>query len=364
MSRRYKTSSASSGINLSEYLRMVKSAPPRVSLFLGEELFFFRRAVQELTKLVPEEFRAFNLGSFWMGDDRLESALRMARELPFGGRAKLVLVRNLDRCFKGKADTDDDAASAESSPALKDLIAYLADPSPQSMLVAQAAKLDGRRKEVAVLKSKSVVVDCSLPDEPALAQWVRRRVKELEIKIDRGAETWLMARLGNNLERLDSELEKLSTFAGKGGRVTSAEMERLVTTEAEYGEFALTDAMLSCDTRKALNILNHALENGSYSTPLMLLGGIATAYRRLTMARAFYAGEISASEVARISKVRSYNKFEFTRHPHLRRMNERACARALELIAKADVAVKTSAGTPALQLEHLVVELCDPAFWE
>lgn len=363
MSRRYQTSTASIGFTFDEYLRRLKSAPPRVALFLGEELFFFRSAVRELTRLVPEEFRAFNLGSFWMADDPLEAAVRMARELPFGGNTRLVLVRNLERCFKGKVSDEDENGNSEPSPALKELIAYLANPSPNSVLVLQAAKLDGRRKEVAVLKSKSVVVDCSPPDEAALAQWVRRRIKELNVSLDRRSESALVARLGNNLERLESELEKLSIYAGRGGSITPYDVERLVTTEAAFGEYALANAMLGCDARRALHVLHHELENGSFGTPLMLLGGIASSYRRLAMARAFQAGELPPAEVARISKVRPYNRFENTRHPHLRRMPERACARALKRIAEVDVAFKTSAATPALQLEHLVVELCDPAFW-
>jgi DNA polymerase-3 subunit delta len=117
--------------------------------------------------------------------------------------------------------------------------------------------------------------------------------------------------------------------------------------------FELTDHLIAKNRRKALQILHKILDDGA--EPLMLLGLIASNYRRLSWAKEAMARGADREEVFRTVRLPFNKREEFL--GTARRTDSRTLTKSLERIAAADLAIKTSQATPRLQIEMLICEL-------
>src|SRR5437899_1491681 len=83
---------------------------------------------------------------------------------------------------------------------------------------------------------------------------------------------------------LANELNKLSAAAMPSGKITIELVEALVSRSRELMNWELTDQMLLGNRRRALQTLEHLLDDGA--PPVMLIGLIASNYRRMALAQA------------------------------------------------------------------------------
>ncbi|MCX7598669.1 MAG: DNA polymerase III subunit delta, partial [Armatimonadetes bacterium] len=89
--------------------------------------------------------------------------------------------------------------------------------------------------------------------------WVEERAKGLGVTIAGEATEELLERVGSDQDRVASELEKLATYVGAGGRIGLAAVRALVTPTAEGSVFALTDALADGKTDVAVRLVREFL---------------------------------------------------------------------------------------------------------
>ena len=165
----------------------------------------------------------------------------------FGG-ARLVIVTDAERW---KAD---DA---------KVVAAYGADPSPGAVLALVAGEL---RKDAALIKAVAKVGEVLQYDvvKRDLPGWVAEQFTLAEAVTDAAACRALVELVGENLDELATEVEKLAAWAG-GERITAGDVQRLAAGRAETSIFALTDAWGRRDVAAALRACEELLERGQGS---------------------------------------------------------------------------------------------------
>ena len=162
----------------------------------------------------------------------------------FGG-ARLVIVTDAERW---KAD---DA---------KIVGAYGADPAPGAVLALVAAEL---RKDAALIKAVAKVGEVLQYDvvKRDLPRWAAEQFKLSEATADTAACRALVELVGENLDELATEVDKLAAWAG-GDRITEGDVQRLAAGRAETSIFALTDAWGRRDVAAALRACEELLERG------------------------------------------------------------------------------------------------------
>ena len=201
----------------------------------------------------------------------------------FGG-ARLVIV---DAVEKWKAD---DA---------KAIAAYAADPTPGALLALVATEL---RKDSALIKAVGKNGDVLSYDvaKRELPRWVAEQFKRLETTADAATCRALVELVGENLEELSSEVEKLATWAG-GEQVTEEQVQLLAAGRAETSIFALTDAWGRRDVGSVLEACESLLERGQASRASELpriVGMLASHVDRVRRCRAAAAEGLRPREVA------------------------------------------------------------------
>jgi DNA polymerase-3 subunit delta len=241
--------------------------------------------------------------------------------------------------------------------ALKD---YLRAPAETTVLVFVSNALDNRRNIATVLRKACEVVRFDPMDEQEAApQWIRDYLARAGCFIEPQAAAYLVGMVGVDLMRLSAELDKLINYVGEKGRIGKSEIDELVLNSREHSNFELTDAILDGDRRRALNLLDRIYANASespQSLSLMILGAIASNYRKMLAAKDLMRQNAPNSEVA---KAVGMSPYAVTRlNERVRKMEAERILRGIARLAETDVALKTSLATPRLQLEVLICELC------
>jgi DNA polymerase-3 subunit delta len=162
----------------------------------------------------------------------------------FGG-GRLVIVTDVER-WKAE-DT-------------KAVAAYASDPAPGAVLALVAGEL---RKDAALAKAVAKVGEVLQYDvvKRELPRWVAEQFKRLDTSAEPAACRALVDLVGENLDELATEVEKLAAWAG-GETVTQPNVELLAAGRAETSIFALTDAWGRRDVAAALRACEQLLERG------------------------------------------------------------------------------------------------------
>ena len=161
----------------------------------------------------------------------------------FGGEARLVVV---------------DGVNAWKAADVQEVEAYLAAPAPGTVLALIG---DEVKRDSALAKAVKKAGDVLAYDvqRKQLPEWVADQFARLGATADREACRALVETVGDDLDELASEIQKLATWAG-GEPVTRAAVEQLAVGRAETPIFALTDAWGSRDVGATLRAAESLLE--------------------------------------------------------------------------------------------------------
>lgn len=298
------------------------------------------------------DFRDFNDDEFSLNvPDNVRSALAAADQLPMMATRRVVRVTDVRVAATAAKDTlKEDQFDAVS--------AYLANPSPSSILIFVADELNGNRKIGKLLRDKTVSVEFAPLDDAELAHWSKGTLRELDAQIDDRTLRHLISLTGPDARRLTTELSKLATAALPEKTIGIDLVDSLVANVREISNFDLTNHLVSGDRTRALQTLGKILDDGA--EPVMLLGLLAANYRKLLMVKDMMERGVDRSEVARVVKMRYSDQEPFL--AAARRADLRVLKNAITRLAETDLAIKTSVGGSGpkgsrLQIEMLVCEL-------
>jgi DNA polymerase-3 subunit delta len=161
----------------------------------------------------------------------------------FVGEGRLVIVDDAER-WKA-AD-------------VKELAAYLAAPAPATILalVAEEIKSDAALVKAIAKAGQVLHYDVS---KRKLPDWVAEQFARVGAKADADACRALIDMVGDDLDELTSEIEKLATWAA-GDTITLRDVERMAAGRAETAIFALTDAWGRRDVGAVLRSAEEIME--------------------------------------------------------------------------------------------------------
>lgn len=190
----------------------------------------------------------------------------------------------------------------------------------------------------------------------ALEQWVRERVSRLGIHVTPPALTLLIQVVGDNLRILNSELEKLSLYAGEEP-VQPQHVRDLVASARESTIFSLIDAVAERKLPRAQHALHELLKDG-WAEPQILFR-LSQQFRLLLLAKVLGQQKVSGQALMQRLGIRSEFPFKKTVQ-QARRYSVPSLENVLRRLLDTDVAVKTGRLHPDVALELLVTDLCRP----
>jgi DNA polymerase-3 subunit delta len=257
--------------------RLEKGKAIPAILLLGEEPYLRDACrAQLIEKFVPEAARAWAVSRYSADRGETQAALEQAQTLPMLARLQIVFLEDAEAIEKfGEKNREEAVAQLE---------AYLEDPAPFTVFVAEATGLDQRMKLGKLLAEKALVVECGLGEslnerQAAAVALARAIAKEQEVEFEKGAAEDLAEFVAADLLRLKMEIDKLATYAAERKLIQREDVSALVVSEKTTTVWELADMLASRQSKKALEFLDRLLRDGE--EPLPMLGAMTWMYRKL-----------------------------------------------------------------------------------
>ncbi len=308
--------------------------------FHGDEPYLIERGVKRLLDhAVSPDSRDFNLDIFYGKECKGDEIAAAAQTLPMFAERRVVLVKR----------------SGELSAAALDMLAeYVADPSPSTCLIFEGEKIDQRRKFFMEIKKNGHLVECKRPYENQLGSFIREEAAACGKKMEPAAVEMLVYLVGNNLQELAAEVEKVATYVGAREIIKGADIREIVSDTKVDSIFELTDALGGKDLAKALRNLNTILRDGE--APLMVLAMLTRHFRQLWKVKELCDKGVPSQEIGKAAGITpDFLKGIMEQARNYRRAEFKA---VFERLYETDWALKTSGGKPVSLMECLVMDIC------
>jgi DNA polymerase-3 subunit delta len=319
--------------------QLAQGTPAPIYLIVGDDEAEMAQLTAEISNLVEDELRAFNVERFYATDKSATPAAiaESAMLLPMMTTRRVVVVLRAERLLKpkrrGKSEEPEESDSSEADANADALERYVKSPEPQTVLVFVAADVDRSRRLYKALQKQATTVECwglkggkdvrlDLRQVARQAdQIVRQTVTAAGQEIDAAASRLVAERAGTDIARLRGDVERLLLYAAGKLRITLADAREVVSAESAQDDWAVTNAIQRGDSAEALRQLALSLDAGS--VPYMILGQLAW----------FVREKLPFADVRRVRP-------------------------AVDALFRTDIDLKSSGGDARVLLERLVVELC------
>ena len=323
-----------------ELLQSLKQGKIEPIYFLfGPESYLRDQAARAIADEALREtlLREFNDSTFSLRTGDARGPIAAAEQLPMMSPRRVVLIRDFSKVNEATEEV---------------LLRYSDRPVETSVVIFNTDDCDKRKKFTKKLMSGTAFEFPPL-NNAELASWARTHLAELKADAAPAVVSRIVELVGSNVRSLANELKKLATAALPSANITLDLVEELVGRSRELMNWELTDHMLSRNRARAMKTLQHLLDDGA--PPVMLIGLIASTYRRMALAHALLSKGAPQKEIFRQVPMPPFKQSSYLQM--LNRVDGRRIAKQMVRIAEADLGIKTSKATPRMQVELLVNEL-------
>jgi DNA polymerase-3 subunit delta len=190
-------------------------------------------------------------------------------------------------------------------------------------------------------------------------RWLTDYCTTREVKIDADAARELVDSLGGDMMMISNELEKLMLYVGDKKRITLGDVETMVLAAKQRSLYELTDAISAKDRVRALQILDAILSTGE--------GDEAAIGHLYMLAKTFRQMLVITERNVRDTRMLWAALWQGFRVPPFaaediikqarRYKSKRELTRAIRLVAKTDLALRSNPPSKRMVLEKLVLDL-------
>jgi len=244
---------------------------------LGEEPYLRDACrAQFIETFVPLASRTWAISRYSADRGETQSALEQAQTMPMLSPKQVVFLED--------AETIEELAEKKRDAAVELLETYLKDPSPFTVFVLEASKLDQRMRLGKLLAEKTLVVEVGLGDnleqrQAAAVSLAQSIAKDEGATFENGAAEDLSEFVSANLQRLKTEITKLVTYTGNRKLIRRQDVATLVISEKTTTVWELANMMGNRQAGTALDFLDRLMREGE--APLQILGAITWMYRKI-----------------------------------------------------------------------------------
>jgi DNA polymerase III subunit delta len=269
----------------------------------GEESYFIDRISDYIeTHALSEGEKGFNQVIVYGKDATMATVLTHARRFPMMAEKQVVIVKEAQEI----QDLNKEAGA-------RLLLDYLKGPVPSTILVfCHKHKTLDKRKELGknIAKLATTISGKKLYDNQ-LPDFVLEYAAEKGVMIDGKAVQALCEFVGNDLNRLTNEFDKLVITLKAGEAITDEQVMRQVGVSREYNIFELQKSLIQRNTLAAAKIVNYFERNTRRNPIIPVVAFLYSFFSKLLIAaQATDKSEKALVSVLKISPyaVRDYSQ--------------------------------------------------------
>jgi len=247
--------------NVKEYLDIMKEMKAGnfrpVYLLHGEEPYYIDKISKFIEQHAIEEHeRDFNLNIFYGRDLSSETLVETLKRFPMMAPRQVVIIREAQD-FGGK---------------WTDLESYFQQPIDSTVFVIdfKYKKVDARFKWVDFVKKKGVLFHSAKHYDSDIPRVIEELAKSMKYRINQHASDLMSEHLGNDLEKIEGELHKLTINVPLSQEIGVDDVKKHIGISKEFSQFDYVNALAVRDAPKSYNIAFQIGRNDK-NTPMVLV---------------------------------------------------------------------------------------------
>ena len=275
-------------------LKQGKYAP--VYFLQGDEPYYIDRISGFIENhVLSEGERSFNQTIVYGNDVNISDILNHARRFPMMAEYQVVIVKEAQQIH----DLNREEGELQ-------LSRYLENPVPSTLLVFchKNKSLDGRKALGKLMRKKAVFLETKALYDNQIPAWVNQYVRERGFSIGNAACMMLTESIGNNLERLSNEVDKILINYKDPVEITPDMIDKYVGISKDYNPWELSNAILRKDIQKTFRIVDHFAANSRQNPAIPVIAVLYGQFSKLLVA----AGQLRSGKPVELSalKVNGY----------------------------------------------------------
>lgn len=220
-----------------------------IYFLMGEEPFFIDKITDLLIERVLKDTeKDFNQLIFYGSDTDVATIINAAKRFPMMSDYQLIVVKE-----------------AQSLRNIESLSNYLKKILPSTILVInyKYKSYDKRKTLLGLVEKCGIVFESKKIPDYKMPGFITASLRQKSIGIDPKAAQMLADFLGNDLNRLDKELDKLGIILSeiKSNKITPELVEENIGISKEFNNFELLRAIIAKDNLKAYRIAQYFEKN-------------------------------------------------------------------------------------------------------
>ena len=254
----------------------------------GEENFYINQIADFVERnAVPEAEKAFNLTILYGAEQNLAEIIGYAKRYPVMSQRQVVIVKEAQDIKDLSKDKGEEL-----------LVRYVTNPVPSTILVLcyRGKKLDKRKSLYKSIDKYAIVIDSDKLYDNQLPAWINNYIEIKGHSVDINAQHLLADNIGNDLERLSNEIDKMLINFKNHVTITPGIVSKFVGISKEYNSFELQKAIGARNIVKANRIINYFSENPKVNPIIPVIALIFSYFSKLMIIHK--AGHMRDSELA------------------------------------------------------------------
>lgn len=222
----------------------------------GEEDYYIDQIVDFAEhQLLPESEASFNLTVFYGRDADWAAVVNACRRYPMFAERQVVLLKE-----------------AQQMKDIDKLESYFEQPLASTIFVVayKGKNFDKRTKFYKVISKQAEVFQSPKLREDQVPAWIRQTVTDKGYAISDQAIHLLFDHIGNDLNRISNEIDKLSVNLAGKKQIDEDDIEKYIGISKEFNVFELMGAVASKDMSKALRIIQY-FEGNPKAGPIQMV---------------------------------------------------------------------------------------------
>ena len=235
----------------------------------GEEEYFIDKVMNYAESYILNESEtAFNLAVFYGKDADWISVINSCCRYPMLAEKQVVLLKE-----------------AQQMRDIEKLEAYIENPLASTIFVVsyKEKKVDGRTRLAKLLKEKGVVLTTKKLYDNQLPEWTEELVQAKEHAISQKALMLLVDHIGNDLSRIENEIDKILINLSNRKTITEEDVEKYVGVSKDFNVFELQAALATKNLPKAIQIIQYFEANPKVAPIQLILPSLYSFFSKVFM---------------------------------------------------------------------------------
>lgn len=222
----------------------------------GEEDFYIDQVIQYAEHhILTEDEAGFNRTVFYGRDAQWADIVNACKRYPMFSERQVVILKE-----------------AQQMKEIDKLEAYIQNPLSSTIFVVayKEKKVDSRTKFAKVLKEKAVMVTTKKMYDSQLPTWAHELIAAKGFVCHARAVQLLVDHIGNDLSRINNEIDKLVINLGGRKEITEDDIEKFIGISKEYNTIELQSAIIHKNLAKAIQIVQY-FESNPKAAPIQMI---------------------------------------------------------------------------------------------